>query len=121
MHLYIHTSSLNQSHSASDSTSTRSYVELKIACECRWGGGGGVKGVSLYTILFHFKDFMWESMILSLLPPTCKPYHITILLHHHCAIYAPPTDPPFYNIHHTILVIAISCKGQFVVVMPLLL
>jgi len=24
----------------------------------------------------------------------------------------PPTDPPFYAIHHTILVMAISCKGQ---------
>jgi len=35
--------------------------------------------------------------------PTCKAYPIAILLHDHCAIYAPPTDPPFvcreqYNI-----------------------
>jgi len=27
-------------------------------------------------------------------------------------IYAPPTDPSFYAVHHTILVMAISCKGQ---------
>jgi len=45
--------------------------------------------VSLYKILFHFKAVLWESMILSLLP-SHLPYPITILLHHHCAIYAPP-------------------------------
>jgi len=26
----------------------------------------------------------------------------------------PPTDPPFYAIHHTILVMTISCKGQLI-------
>ena len=36
-------------------------------------------------------------------PPTSKAYPIAILLHAHCAIYAPPTEPPFvchapYNI-----------------------
>ena len=44
--------------------------------------------------------------------PTCKAYPIAILLHDHCAMYAPPLTPPFYVIHHTILVIPISCKGQ---------
>jgi len=45
-------------------------------------------------------------------PPTWKAYPIAILLHGHCAIYAHSTDPPFYAIHHTILGMAISCKGQ---------
>jgi len=34
------------------------------------------------------------------------------LLHDHCAIYARPPTLPFDAIHHTILVMAISCKGQ---------
>jgi len=44
--------------------------------------------------------------------PTCKAYPIAILLHDHCAMYAPPPTHPFYVIHDTILVIEISCKGQ---------
>ena len=43
---------------------------------------------------------------------TCKAYPIAILLHAHCAIYAPQPTPLLYAIHHTILVMAISCKGQ---------
>jgi len=34
------------------------------------------------------------------------------LLHAYCAIYAPPSTLPFYAIHHRLLVMAISCKGQ---------
>jgi len=45
-------------------------------------------------------------------PPTCKAYPIAILLHDHCALYAPPPTPPVYATHHTILMMAISCKGQ---------
>jgi len=43
-------------------------------------------------------------------PPTCKAYPIAILLHDHCAINAPPATPPLNAIHHTIWVMAISCK-----------
>ena len=56
-----------------------------------------------------------SSHYILLLPPlTCKAYPIGMLLHDHCAIYAPPpADPsPFYAIHRTILVTPISCKGQ---------
>jgi len=45
-------------------------------------------------------------------PSTCKAYPIAILLHDHCAIYALPPTPLSYAIHHTILGMAISCKGQ---------
>ena len=73
----------------------------------------GSGGLRLYKILFHFKALLWESTILLVPPSTCKAYPIAILLHEHCATYAPPhCPPPFYAIHHTILVIAISCKGQ---------
>ena len=40
-------------------------------------------------------------------PPTCKAYPIALLLHYH---WATPLTPPFYAIHLTILVMAISCK-----------
>jgi len=45
-------------------------------------------------------------------PPTSKADPIAIRLHDHCAIYAPPPTPTCYAIHHTILVMEISCKGQ---------
>jgi len=53
-----------------------------------------------------------ESIILSLPPSTCTARTIAILLHVYCAIYDAPPTPLVYAIHHTILVIAISCKGQ---------
>ena len=43
--------------------------------------------------------------------PTCIAYRIAILLHDYCAVY-PPTTPILYAIHHTLLVMAVSCEGQ---------
>jgi len=71
-----------------------------------------IRLVSLYKILFRFKALLTESIILLLLPPTCEAYPIAILLHDHRAIYALPPTLLLYTIHHTILVKAISCKGQ---------
>ena len=68
--------------------------------------------LSLYRILFHVKALLWESIVLSLPSPSCKAYPIAILLHDQCAICNPPTAPLLYAIHHTILAIVISCKGQ---------
>ena len=48
-------------------------------------------------------------------PPTCKAHPISMLMHDHCATYAPPPTPPLYAIYHTILVMTISCKGQLVI------
>ena len=45
------------------------------------------------------------------LPPR-NAYHIAIPLHAHCEIYAPPPTLPLYAMHHTILVMTMSCKGQ---------
>ena len=50
--------------------------------------------------------------VLLLPPSSCKAFLIAILLHDHCAIYAPPRTPPVCAIHHAILVVAISCEGQ---------
>jgi len=98
------------------------------------GGGGGCAGggvplgavpalswngevslgvyISLYTILFCFKALSWESIILVCLHPTCKACPIAILSHDHWAIYALLPSPLLYAVNHTILVMAISCKGQ---------
>jgi len=61
-----------------------------------FGGYDFVKArVSLYTILFHFKDLLWKSIILLLPPPAAKP---TLLQHYRTTIaqYTPPsTEPPF--------------------------
>ena len=71
-----------------------------------------VSGLSLYKILFHFKPLLWESVILVLPPPLAKP----TLLQYHCttiAQYTPSSPTPLlYAIHHTILVMGISCKDQ---------
>ena len=72
-----------------------------------------VDSQKLHTILFRFKALLWESTILLLPPPTCEAYPVAILLHDHCAIYALPPTLLLYAIHNTILVMAISCKGQF--------
>jgi len=42
-------------------------------------------------------------------PPTCIAHTVTILLQYYCVIFARP--PRLCVIHHTILYIAISCKG----------
>jgi len=46
-------------------------------------------------------------------PPACIARTVAIVLHDYCAMYdAPPPNPLLYAIDHTILVMAISCKGQ---------
>jgi len=45
-------------------------------------------------------------------PPSCNACLIAILLHDFCAVHAPQPTPPWYSIHHTLLVMAILCKGQ---------
>ena len=68
--------------------------------------------VSLYKIVFHFEAFVHESIILLNPPPICTARTIAMLLHVHCAIYDAPPTLLVYAIHHTILAMAISCKGQ---------
>jgi len=70
------------------------------------------EGLSLYKILFRFKALVVGVNHPFIAPPICKAYRIALLLHDDCAIHAPPPTPPVYAIHHTILVMAISCKGQ---------
>ena len=68
--------------------------------------------VSLYKILFHFKALLGDSIVF--LPP---PPHLRSLPYCNTTarplrnIYPPPT-PPLYAVNPTILVMAISCKGQ---------
>jgi len=53
-----------------------------------------------------------EAIVLSFHPSTYIPPTVAILLHEYWAIYDPPSTSLLYAIHHTILVIKISCKGQ---------
>ena len=69
--------------------------------------------LSLYKILFHLKAVLWSISSFYCYPPACNAYNIAILLHAHCTIYVPPPILPLYAIHHTILMMAISCKGQY--------
>ena len=66
----------------------------------------------LYKILLDLEAFVHEPILRALPPPTCIARTLAILLHVYCAIYDAPPTPLVYAIHHTILVIAISCKGQ---------
>jgi len=68
--------------------------------------------VGLYKILVYFEAFVHESIILLSPPPTCTDRTIAILLHVYCAIYDAPPTPLVYAIHHTLLVMTISCNGQ---------
>ena len=80
----------------------------------RWARtSGAAASLSLYKILCCCKAVLWESIIFALPPPTCKAY---LTLQYYCTIIAhhtPPLPTPLlYAIHLTILVMAISCKGQ---------
>ena len=72
-----------------------------------------VPQLSLYKILFHFKAFLWAFIILFLPPPHLQrlPY-CNAITRLHCNIRPPPTPPPLYAIHHTLLVMEILCEGQ---------
>jgi len=65
-----------------------------------------------FTSKLYCGSLLWESILRSLPPPTCNTYPVAIVLDAHCAIYAPPPTLPVYAIHHTISVMAISCKGR---------
>jgi len=72
----------------------------------------GIPRCGLHTIFVHFEAFVQASIILYCSPPTCIANTIVIALHDYWAIYDPPSTSLVCAIHHTILVITISCKGQ---------
>jgi len=72
----------------------------------------GVPRVRLYKIFVHCNPFVNEPILIVLPLPTCNAHTVAIVLHYYCARYASPPTPREYAIHHTILVMAILCKGQ---------
>ena len=68
--------------------------------------------LSLYKILFHLKALLGSPSSSTPPPLTCKADPTAILLHDYCAIYNSPQTIRLYAAHPTILVMAISCKGQ---------
>ena len=67
--------------------------------------------VGLHKIFVYVESFMHESVVLSPPPPTCISHTVAILLHDYWALYRTSSNPLLYAIHHTRLVITISCKG----------
>jgi len=56
---------------------------------------------------------MHLSTLLLFPAPTCSAHPGATLLHDYWAVYTPPPPTsPLYDIHHTKLVITISCEGQ---------
>jgi len=55
-----------------------------------------------------------ETNLVSFLPPICIAHTVAVLLHDFRAVYDPPSTSLVCAIHHTILVITVSCKGQLV-------
>jgi len=68
--------------------------------------------LALTGYCFTSRTYCGSQSALYGLPPTCNAYPIAILLQAYCAIYAPPPTLLVYAIHHTILVMEMSCKGQ---------
>jgi len=68
--------------------------------------------VGLYKILFHSFLYMHDSIFPLSPPPICMTWTTAILLRDFCAIYDLPPTLPVEAVHYTILVMAISCKGQ---------
>jgi len=66
----------------------------------------------LYKIFVHFEAIVHQSTILSFPPPTCIAHPGAILLHDYWTVQDSLPTSRLYAIHHTILVIPISCKGQ---------
>ena len=64
--------------------------------------------------IVYFQSFVHESIVLSFVRPACIAHTVAILLHGYQAIYDPPPTFLWYAIHHTILVITISCRGQVI-------
>jgi len=67
--------------------------------------------LGLHKIFVHFNAIVNEPHHCTA-PPTCKAHTVAIVLHDYCAMNAPPPTLLLYGIHHTILVMAILCKGQ---------
>jgi len=71
----------------------------------------GTQELGLYKIVFDFGAFVHESIIRVFPPPICMALTIAILLHDYSAVYDAPRTHLLYSIHHTVLAMAISCKG----------
>ena len=76
-----------------------------------WGGEPRVNPWRLQDIVL-IRGFCARINHLLLPPPTRISHTIALLLHDYCAIYDPTPTPLVYSIHHTVLVMAISCKAQ---------
>ena len=90
------------------------YIEpyLRRDAKCLVGVEGHLR-LGLYKIFFPCEAGVPESTILSSTPAHL---HCPTLVQYYCTIIGQYTTPPpnsrLYAIHHAILVIKITCKGQ---------
>ena len=87
------------------------YDEVAKTLSMPFGLTRDTPGIDLHKILSLWA-IVHESIDLLLPPPTCIVHTIAIRLHDDCAIYDPTPTRLLYVMHHTILVMTMSCKGQ---------
>jgi len=63
----------------------------------------GIRSIESFRALVHHPFIA---------PSICIAHTMAMLLHDSCAMYDPHPTPLVYAIHHIILAVAISCKGQ---------
>jgi len=72
----------------------------------------GLRWILAFTRYSFTSKLLCTSQSFMCPPPRCIANTIAILLHDHCAMYDPLPTHLLYAIHHTQLVLAISCEGQ---------
>jgi len=76
------------------------------------GRAAAIRYVGLYKICLYFKSFVLKPIVLSFFRPTCIAAHCSIPFERLLGYIRPPPTSFLYAIHHNILAITISCKGQ---------
>jgi len=89
-----------------------SAVEDDCVCVFFVGPLGGHPLVGRYKIFVQSNELSCTRQSSFYCPSICIAHILAIRLHYYCAIYDPHLTPLVYAIHHTILAVAISCKGQ---------
>jgi len=87
--------------------------------------------ISLYIYIYHIHPYLAYTRYCFVFGPLCTNQYYSLRTHalfrhpspprhrpHNCALYCFPPTPRYCNVYHTILVMAISCKGQIRTCVP---
>ena len=92
-------------------------VQLAMAISCKGQLSDSFPSTARHPVCWPLQDirslqgFCGRTNLHCIAPPICKAHTVAIVMHDHCARYAPLPILPVYVIHHTILVMAILCEG----------